>query len=206
MPTPAERRAYWNERYAGDPQVFGLEPNRFVAENLAGLMPARVLDLGAGQGRNALWLASQGHRVTAVDLSDVAIARLADLAADHGLAVDAVAADLLDWDPEAAGFDLVLLSYLQLVPDQREAVHRSAVTALAPGGRLFLVAHHRDNLTEGVGGPQIPEVLYDEDQLRADFATLHLDRLARVTRPVEVDGETRNALDVVADARLVPST
>lgn len=198
MPTPEERRAYWDERYRKDPDVFGAEPNRFVAEHLAGLEPGRVLDLGAGQGRNALWLAAQGHRVTAVDLSEVAITRLRELAAARGLRVDAVAADLTEWTPEPAAFDVVLLSYLQLVPPQREVVHGAAATALAPGGRLFLVAHHRDNLTEGVGGPQIPDVLYDEDQLRADFAALRIDRLERLLRPVA--GESRPAIDVLLEA------
>ena len=61
-----------DERFGADRTVFGVEPNRFVAEHLAGLRPGMVLDLGAGQGRNAVWLAGQGHRVTAVDLSPVA--------------------------------------------------------------------------------------------------------------------------------------
>ncbi len=200
MPTPGERRAYWNERYSEDVSVFGMEPNRFVAGSLSGLEPRRVLDLGAGQGRNSLWLAAQGHDVTAVDLSDVAIDRLRGLATENGLRVDAVAADLLEWVPQPAAFDLVLLSYLQLVPAQRESVHRGAAAAVAPGGRLFLVAHHRDNLTEGVGGPQIPEVLYDEEQLRTDFASLHIDRLERVARPVQLEGETHHAIDVLLDA------
>ncbi len=71
-PTPEERRAYWDERFGADRTVFGGSPNRFVAEHLAGLPPGLVLDLGAGQGRNAVWLAGWGHRVTAVDLSPVA--------------------------------------------------------------------------------------------------------------------------------------
>jgi SAM-dependent methyltransferase len=201
-PTPEERRAYWDERFGEDRTVFGGEPNRFVAEHLAGLPPGIVLDLGAGQGRNAVWLAAQGHRVTAVDLSPVAGNQTREAAVAAGVDVDVVTADLTAWQPPPARFDLVLLSYLQLIAEQRIVVHAAAVDALAPGGTLFLVAHHADNLEHGVGGPQIADVLYTEADLATDFASLEIVTLERVLRPATTaDGAPGEAIDVLLVAR-----
>ena len=197
-PTPEERRAYWDDRFGADRTVFGVEPNRFVAEHLAGFPPGAVLDLGAGQGRNAVWLAGRGHRVTAVDLSPVAGDQTREAAAAAGVEVEVVTADLTSWEPTPSAFDLVLLSYLQLIAEQRTVVHASAVEALAPGGTVFLVAHHADNLEHGVGGPQIAQVLYTEGDLAADFAALDIVTLERVLRPATTaDGVPGKAIDVL---------
>lgn len=191
----------WDERYAHQGFVFGVEPNRFVATELAGLSPRKVLDLGSGQGRNAVWLAAQGHDVTAVDLSPVATQQAKRLAERSGANVRFIAADLTTWEPEEDAFDLVLLSYVQLVPETRKLVHGKAVRALAPGGMLFLIAHHLDNLEHGVGGPQSPEYLYTEDDLGADFASLTFERLDRVLRPVDRPDVSGEAIDVLLIAR-----
>ncbi len=196
-PTSAERKAFWDTRYATEGFVFGFEPNRFVAEYLADLPPGRALDLGSGQGRNAIWLARRGHQVTAVDLSSVARGQAVALATEVRVTVDFVAADVTEWRPPPEAFDLVLLAYLQLVPDERAQVHAAAMAAVAPGGVVFLVAHHLDNLEDGLGGPQIPQVLYTEDQLTADFAGLDIVTLEKALRPVERDGVEGEAIDVV---------
>jgi SAM-dependent methyltransferase len=201
-PTPEERRAYWDDRFGADRTVFGVEPNRFVAEHLAGFPPGTVLDLGAGQGRNAVWLAGRGHRVTAVDLSPVAGDQTKETAAAAGVEVGVVTADLTLWEPPSGAFDLVLLSYLQLIAEQRTVVHAAAVDALAPGGTVFLVAHHADNLEHGVGGPQIAQVLYTEGDVAADFAALDIVTLERVLRPAtRADGVPGDAIDVILIAR-----
>ncbi|MFQ5554555.1 MAG: class I SAM-dependent methyltransferase [Acidimicrobiia bacterium] len=197
MVDPSERRTYWNERYDYKGLVFGSEANVFVGRHLSGWSPRRVLDLGCGQGRNSIWLALRGHDVTGVDLSDVAIGHAADLAATAGVDIEFIAADLVTWQPEADAFDLVLLSYLQLEEDRRKVVHASAVRALAPGGTLFLVAHHRDNLEHGYGGPQRPEVLFGEQDVALDFAGLEVARNEKVERLVERDDDPAVALDLL---------
>lgn len=198
VPLEPDRRRYWDERYAGEGDVWGLEPNQSVAGELADLAPGRALDLGAGQGRNAVWLAKQGHTVTAVDLSTVAVARIHELAAAAGVAVDAFVADLSRWEPEPGAYDLVVLAYLQFPPDLRRRVHGVAKSALAPGGVAFLVAHHLENLDHGAGGPQVDELLFTEVQLAEDFAGFQIDQLETVLRPVE-DAD-RPAIDVVMRA------
>lgn len=198
--------AAWNERYSTRGMVWGREPNRFVAEFAADLEPGRVLDLGCGQGRNAVWLAGRGHYVTGVDLSDAGIAAARSLAGEAGVEVDFLVADLAgEWTPPAGAFDLVLLSYLQLPPKKRLPVHAEAVHALAPGGQVFLIAHHCDNIEHGVGGPPYPEVLFDESMLASDFADLKILRNEKVFRPVEgPDGAVRDAHDVLFIGRKPP--
>ncbi len=195
------QRDLWNERYRQQGPVWGVAPNQFVADRLQGIEPCRVLDLGSGHGRNAIWLAQQGHTVTAIDVSDVATDQGAQLSADAGVAVEFVTTDLAAWEPEPDSYDLVLLAYLQAPEPSRRLIHDKAATALAPGGLVFIVAHHRDNLEQGHGGPPMPEVLFDEEMLAADFPGFVVEENARVLRRVEKDDVVANAIDIVFSAR-----
>ncbi len=191
------QREIWNQRYEQRGAVWGVGANEFVADRLAGEQPCRVLDLGSGQGRNAIWLAQQGHQVTAVDVSDVATAQGVQIASEAGVEVNFVAADLATWEPEAESFDLVVLAYLQAPESSRKAVHAKAARAFAPGGRVFIVAHHRDNLEHGIGGPPMIEVLFDEEGVAADFVDFDIIENNRVVRHVEKDDIAGDALDLV---------
>lgn len=192
----------WDARYAATDLVWSATPNAVVARETADLPPGRALDLAAGEGRNAIWLASRGWRVTAVDFSAVATRRIRELADDRlgpeTGRVCAVTADLMAWTPDPASADLVVLAYLQLVAGERRPAHRAAAAALAPGGTLLLVAHHSDNLSYGVGGPQDPAVLFTPADVEADLdgTALVLERAERVDRVVP----TGVALDVLVRA------
>lgn len=193
----------WDERYAASELVWSGAPNRFVAEELSGLPPGRALDLAAGEGRNALWLAQRGWQVTAVDFSRVGLDKGRALAARHGLSLRWVCADVLAHDP-GTDVDLALLAYLQLTADQRRTVLRSAFGSLRSGGTLLVVAHDSTNLTEGTGGPSDPAVLFTAEEVLADldgerFEVQRAERVARAVRPGEAHrGEPdRTAYDVL---------
>lgn len=191
------QRDLWNERYEEDAALFGSRPNQSVTDRLAGLEPCRVLDLGSGQGRNAIWLALQGHAVTAIDVSDVATARAAEIAAGAGVEAEFIAADLESWQPPTSEYDLVLLAYMHARESMRKSLHAKAARALRSGGRVFVVAHHSDNLEHGIGGPPVPEVLFDEAMLVADFAEFEVIEAERVTRRVERGDVKGDAIDVI---------
>jgi len=173
----------WDQRYAAADLVWSAEPNQFVAAECADLPPGRAVDLAAGEGRNAIWLARRGWQVTAVDFSQVALDKGARLAGDT--AVDWVRADATTWELPGP-LDLVVVAYLQLPADQRRAAHRLAVAALRPGGTFLVVAHDSTNLDEGTGGPQDPAVLMAADDVLADLAGYDVEvvRAGRVAREV----------------------
>jgi SAM-dependent methyltransferase len=193
--------AAWDERYRERPLVWTAGPNLFVERELADLPPGRALDLAAGEGRNAIWLAGRGWEVEAVEFSPVAMEKGRQLAEAAGVAVSWTLADLLAAPPLAPA-DLVVVAYLHLAAPQLRDALRHAATAVAPGGQLFLIGHALRNLDEGTGGPQYPEVLWTESALRdaLDGTGLVLDRLEEVTRQVETEDGVRDAIDLLGRA------
>jgi SAM-dependent methyltransferase len=190
-------REDWDRRYGGTALIWTAQPNRFVVEELGELPPGRALDLGAGEGRNAVWLAERGWRVTAVDFSPVALEKGRRLAQTRGVTVDWVLADLRGYQPEPAAYDLVLVAYLHLLPAERAVVLGGAVAALARHGTFLLVGHDLANLTEGVGGPQDPAVLYTSEAIVAELDGLTVRRAERVRRPVDAVAEMGEAVDTL---------
>jgi len=184
----------WDERYAASDLVWSREPNRFVAQECADLPPGEAVDLAAGEGRNAIWLASRGWRAWAVDFSQVALDKGRELAGD--LDVTWVCADATTWQPPQP-VDLAVVAYLQLPAAERRSAVRGAFGMLRPGGTLLLVAHDSTNLTEGTGGPQDPAVLMSADDVLGDLAGMDVEvvRAERVSREVtgadEHGGESR---------------
>lgn len=173
------RAQEWDERYA-ERQQWSAEPNALVAGLLSGLPAGDAVDLAAGEGRHALWLAGLGWRVTAVDFSDVGLARgRAQPGADQ---VAWVTADVTGWTAEPESLDLVLVAYLHLPEADTTALLRRAVGWLRPGGRLLVLGHDVENLTAGAGGPQEPAILHSVDRLAPVAALLDVDRLEQVVR------------------------
>ncbi len=193
----------WDERYAGAEFEWSMHPNQFVAAELAELPPGRALDLAAGEGRNSVWLAERGWSVTAVDFSRVGLEKGRKLSAARGVAdgrVDWVVADLSEYSPARAAFGLVLIAYLQVDAALRARVLAGAAAALTPGGTLLVVGHDLTNLTEGVGGPQSPDVLYTPEAITAGLPGLRIVRAERVRRTVERDGAQATAIDTLVRA------
>jgi SAM-dependent methyltransferase len=197
----------WNDRYATAEYVWKADPNTFLVSETTGLPMGRALDLACGEGRNAVWLADQGWTVTGVDFSDVGLDKGRRLAADRGVAVEWICGDATAWDPPAAGYDLVVVLYLQLPAAQRRQAMATAAGALAPGATLLVVAHDSRNLSEGTGGPQDASVLYGPDDLIDDLeaarTAMTVERAETVERPV--GGAERPALDCLLRARKVPT-
>lgn len=186
----------WQRRYAARSGTFGTAPNAFLVSQQWRLRAgARALCPGEGEGRNAVWLARRGLAVTAVDFSAIALTRARQSAADAGVIVTTVEADLARWDWPASAFDLVVLIFLQLSPDERVRVHAGAARALAPGGQLLLEAFARGSRL--ACGPPTDASRYDTAMLQADFAGLEIiETMQGMTTLDEGEGH-RGAADVV---------
>jgi 2-polyprenyl-3-methyl-5-hydroxy-6-metoxy-1,4-benzoquinol methylase len=191
-------REDWNRKHGEAGLLFGAEPNRFLVAEVDGLAPGRALDLACGAGRNAVWLAEQGWRVTGADFSDVAIENARGLAAAREVEVDWLVADLREWEPPVRAFDLVVVLYLQLPAEERAPIMRRAADAVAGGGTILVVGHHSTNIADGSGGPQDPRVLFTAEDVAAELDGLEVEKAQRVLRPI--DGQ-REAIDALVRAR-----
>jgi len=135
--SPAE----WDQRYGEADRVWSGRPNATLVAELAGRPPGRALDVGCGEGADAVWLTGQGWQVTALDVSSVALGRAALLAEEAGAVVDWRHAGLLEAELPTASFDLVSAQYPALLRTPEAAAERSLLSLVAPGG-LLLVVHH----------------------------------------------------------------
>ncbi|GAA4353417.1 class I SAM-dependent methyltransferase [Angustibacter luteus] len=182
----------WDARYADAPMVWSAGPNALFASLARDWLPGRALDVATGEGRTAIWLATLGWQVTAVDFSATGIEKGRERAAAQGLSVDWVVDDVTTAEL-GTGFDLVTLLYLQLEHEQMAGVVGRCVEALVPGGRLVVIAHDLDNIARGVGGPQDPSVLPTVALLRDWARGASIERAEQVERVTDAG----TAIDVL---------
>lgn len=164
---------FWDQNFSAPGHKYGTAPNAFLADQALRLpVPSDVLLPGDGEGRNGVWLAQQGHRVTAMDSSVVGLNKARALATERGVAITTVHADLTDWTPEPHSADALALIYLHLPPALRASAHQRLRQALRPRGLVVVEAFHPLQLQHSSGGPKDSAMLYTLDTLRQDFAGL----------------------------------
>ena len=187
----------WNQRYEQSELVWGAAANRALVSEVGTLVPGRALDLGCGEGRNAVWLASQGWTVTGVDFSEVGLEKARRLAEAQGVPVEWKLAALRTYTPAAATYDLVVMLYLHLPAEDRRSVHAEAAAALRAGGAILVLGHDESNLTDGYGGPQDPSILFTPEDVVDDLVGLSVVKAERVIRSVSTDAGERSAIDAL---------
>jgi SAM-dependent methyltransferase len=172
--------AFWDERYRGADYAYGEAPNAFLA-SLTFPPGGRALVPGDGEGRNGVYLARLGLEVETLDLSAQGVEKARRLASARSVKVDAKQADVLAWDWREAAYDVVALLYLHLAAPQRRLLHRRALSALKPGGRVVLEAFTPAQLERqkagARGGPRDAALLYAAEDLRGDFSGAEIERL-----------------------------
>ncbi|MBA4176528.1 MAG: SAM-dependent methyltransferase [Leptothrix sp. (in: Bacteria)] len=168
--------ATWNQRFSREGWLFGREPNNFLRERVA-LLPAaaRVLCVADGEGRNSVWLARQGFEVQAFDVSDVAVAKAARLAAEAGVSVDHQVGDFDTWPWPEQAFDAVVAIFIQFAdPAMRVRQFAHLQRCLKPGGLLLLQGYTPRQLELKTGGPGVLSHLYTAAMLREAFAAMDI--------------------------------
>lgn len=165
----------WDERFAGKDYLFGTEPAAFLRREAGVLAPgSRVLCLADGEGRNSVWLAGQGHQVTAMEASPVALDKARALAATRGVEVAFRQAGIEGWD-WSQPYDAVVGVFIQFAPPAlRAQIHAGIARAVVPGGLVLLHGYAPRQIANGTGGPRAVENLYALDGLRADFPGWHV--------------------------------
>jgi SAM-dependent methyltransferase len=177
--------ASWEERYGSSDRIWSGRPNPQLVTEVSGLAPGTALDVGSGEGADAIWLASRGWRVTAVDFSTTALKRAAAHAEAEGVAarIDSVHADVRDWTPPVAGFDLVSAQYMHLPPEPRRALYARLADAVAPGGTLLIVGHDISDLETGAHRPDMPEQFFTADEVAGSLDPDRWEVVAAEPRP-----------------------
>lgn len=162
--------SFWDQQFSLPAFKYGQQPNRFLCEQAERLKPrSRVLLPGDGEGRNSVWLAGQGHHCTAMDSSRVGLDKAVSLAAQRGVSISVIHADLADWTPEPARYDALVLTYVHLPQALRPLAHQRLMASLRPGGWFILEAFHPLQLGYHSGGPKSQAMLYSADLIRADL-------------------------------------
>jgi thioredoxin reductase/SAM-dependent methyltransferase len=176
-PQPADDQvfdqAFWDAHYGRAAQVWSGQPNPQLVTEAADLPVGRALDVGAGEGGDAVWLAERGWSVTAVEISPVAVERGRRAAEGRGPTVaeriDWVTADATAWEPPEGSFDLVSLQYLHLRVADRSVVYPRCAEAVAPGGILLIVGHHPSDMETSVDRWRLVDMFFTADELAGEL-------------------------------------
>ena len=200
--------AFWDQMYQSSGTLWSGHANPQLVTEAVDLSPGVALDVGCGEGADAIWLAGKGWRVTAVDLSTVALER----GAAHALGVSAdvaqritwLHADLTAWVPVAASYDLVSAQFVHLPKDQRELLHRRLAESVAPGGTLLVVGHHPSDVGTTVPRPPVPGLFFTGSDVAASLAPQQWVTLvdeARARQTLDPDGRPATIHDAVLRAK-----
>lgn len=187
----------WNQRYASEEYVYGLEPNDFLVEAAGRIPRGRVLSLAEGEGRNGVYLASLGHDVVGVDSSTVGLAKAQRWARQQGVELTTVVADLGRLVIPQASFSGAVSIFCHLPPEIRGPLLRDAVAGLVPGGVLVLEAYTPRQLDYGTGGPPRAELMMTLEQLRRDLQGLELVHAQETEREIQEGRYHRGLSSVV---------
>ena len=163
-------KEFWNQRYSSEAYAYGKEPNAFFLDRLETTSPGKLLLPGEGEGRNATYAAAKGWAVDAFDLSSAGQKKALALASERGVEINYRVCSLEDYSFKENQYDAVALIYFHTESSGRKYLHRKVFESLKPGGSLFLEAFHKEQLNNTTGGPKSPDMLYDEDILKDDFA------------------------------------
>jgi 2-polyprenyl-3-methyl-5-hydroxy-6-metoxy-1,4-benzoquinol methylase len=177
---------FWNSRYSEPGFAYGTRPNDYLL-SVASTIPAnsKVLCIADGEGRNSVYLAELGHQVTAIDFSEAGLNKAKKLAEEKGLQIETIHADLKDYHFQPETYDVVVSIFAHFPDPLRKKVHQGILKSLKKDGLIILEAYHPEQLRYKTGGPQFSEMLYSEEMMKSDFASLSTLDCHKVEREVQ---------------------
>lgn len=162
---------FWDTRYREDEYAYGTEPNKFMKSKIQAFKPhSKILCLAEGEGRNAVFLAEQGHDVTAIDYSEEGLNKLRQLSVSKNVKIQTICADLNNYKIEENKWDAIICIFGHFPELLRKSVFGQIYNGLNQGGVFLMEAYHKDQLNYKTGGPQISELLYSIEELQNDFS------------------------------------
>lgn len=172
---------FWNERFGIEEYLYGKEPNVFLKQELEGLTPGKILFPAEGEGRNAVYAATLGWEVDALDSSEVGKAKAEKLAGEKGVKINYELVNLKFHKFPKQQYDAVAIVYFHLPSDCRADVYKEAVGSLKSGGKLILELFDKEQFKVPYAGPKDEDLLYSLEDAVSDFIDLDFDKLSKET-------------------------
>lgn len=173
----------WDERYSAKDYIYGTEPNEFLAAQ-CGHLSGKVLSIGEGEGRNAVFLATRGLEMHCIDGSKVGMEKANALAASKGVQITTMVGDLAEFSPEPESFNGVISIFAHLPSSIRFRLYPLLIDCLKPGGIFLMESYSEDQLNRDTGGPRDIDMLMSEAKIRSEFAGLEVVLLQEIERDV----------------------
>ena len=175
----------WDDRYADSDYLFGTAPNDFLKSVANRLTPnSQILCLADGEGRNGVYLATLGHKVTAIDQSRVGLEKAKKLAEQKQVSIETIEADLAEYDLGVESWDCIVSIFFHIPSAVRAHIYPRIITALKPGGILILESYTPEQLDHGTGGPPISDLMLTKEELAQNFYEMNLEHLQELEREV----------------------
>lgn len=194
-----DQREFWNERFGREGYFYGTNPNRYLASHIDALSPNQtILFLGEGEGRNAVYAATCGHTVTALDAAEIGLAKTALLAQSKGFEISLIHTDLEFWTPSQK-YDAIMCSFLHLTEPLRSEVFAKAIKHLNTGGVFVGEFFSIHQLPKNTGGPKDTDLLYTAHELSSILKPLPCD----ILHLLETDTELREGTGHIGLASVV---
>lgn len=187
----------WDQRYAEDGFAYGTKPNDFLKASMDKLRPGgKILCLADGEGRNSVYLAENGYKVSCVDLSPVGLDKATALAQSRSVSIETFVADLKDYQISADSYDAIISIFCHLPPAIQEHVHGQIHKGLRPGGVYILEGFSKDQINYNTGGPRKPEMLMDLDSVKRELEPLYFHHAIETERLIR-EGKYHNGKGAV---------
>lgn len=189
----------WDKRYDMPEYAYGTQPNDFLRENSYQLPKGKILSLAEGEGRNAVFLATQGYQVTAVDSSQVGLDKARRLADQHHVNIECVLADLVDYDMGIEQWHGIIAIFCPLPSSIRKPIYQKMISSLKPEGVFLSEAYRPEQINYGTGGGDDIDTMQSKQSLIQELTGLQFQHLAEIEREV-IEGiyHTGNAAVVQA--------
>jgi len=168
---------FWNKRYAEPEYAYGKEPNEHFKHVIDGLKPGKILLPGEGEGRNAVYAAIKGWKVTAIDLSNEGRNKALKLAAENNVDIEYTVSTFDEYNFTENEYDAIALIFVHFKQENRERIHRTITRALKNGGVLLIEAFSKSQINNNSGGPKDILSLYSIEDLRQDFQNFAIESL-----------------------------
>jgi len=170
----------WNERFSETSYAYGIKPNQFLKEIMQSMNPGKILFLAEGEGRNAVYAASLGWEVEALDYCEAGKVKAEKLAVEQNVEINYLIEDLSDFKPEPNYYDAIALIYMHIDDKMlQSSIHKKVIKALKPGGKIIFEAFEKEQIKYSSGGPKEEELLFSLEDIVDDFIDLNFEILSK---------------------------